>query len=117
MSASGGGVFIAGLAKILLHDKARDFIMICSPAATGAIALFWNPISEHLVGFVRTFFTDMLEDREKRRTYTNSRKTLQRQKAEATSKKQERELEHAIAELDRLFQVNVVDRAKQRLTR
>jgi hypothetical protein len=115
-TGSGGGMLLAGLAKVFFSGDLETFMLIAAPAVAGAITYWWTRISD----YVSVGVADYLEQRERVRFYRQSRETLRQMRAGAdTSARRRKELDAEIEKLDRIFSdsVGVVFRSRMRRRR
>jgi hypothetical protein len=115
-TGSGGGMLLAGLAKILFSGELETFMLIAAPAVAGAITYWWTRISD----YVSVGVADYLEQRERVRFYRQSRETLRQMRASGDiSARRRRELDAEIEKLDRVFSdsIGVVFRSRIRRRR
>ena len=115
-TGSGGGMLLAGLAKILFSGELETLMLIAAPAVAGAITYWWTRISH----YVSVSVADYLEQRERVRFYLHARRTLSQMRSGAdTSARRRKELDVEIEQLDRVFSdaIGIAFRSRMRRRR
>lgn len=111
-TGSGGGMLIAGLAKVLFGGDLETFMLIAAPALAGAITYWWSRTSR----FVSVGIADYLDRTERVRFYHQSRRTLCAMRDRpGISARRKKELDQEIEALDRVFSDTTVRVFRKRM--